>query len=997
MPAKKWERVDYSSMPLDEIVKRKLRKDAPFTALEPRDKQFILKFLNLNSVNIRVFGQKWYDVLGKKFHALEYVLTDSLSLGDQTQERVFDSFGEYFAYVQGDIYENACYFGYSFSQEEIKKYSLDVTKMNFESFLDKDINGFIKPIVPETSLAEVKRMFDWIRSQEPIKSLNQLEETLAAFIKIYGNRRSLFLSVFCRNKNKETQQIALSFFCKHGFSCGISFGDILFRFGWDAALQAIGNYSPEGSKSIQKDKGLFERALVDYNENRLAQKENISFRSKTRIYCVRRTFELPYRDVLRTLDCFDSFDEFANFLDGNLSNADLRAAPLSKEKVLQYKTNEKTVFPRPKGEDCLKVEKRFENGRFIVDAKWIDGYGVILSKHRFFSQYFFDFVHYLNGDLSNADLTLCDGIENLKTLPGLKLDGVKIKSAAAEQLGMSIKRLPKDAYSTKSFDMTLKNEIGSTNQLMEKRLEEGGERETVCYVSDIHLRHRFMAYGCRTEDDVTGVLRIITKTLGEQGSLINLIGGDVTGDFALFKDFASRLALAGPYKTFFFVLGNHELWPFQGVSFKKIVNFYRNALKESEYCKERLFLVQNNLFYKTGSAWNEIKEKELASLETRDLREKVKAASAIIFGGTGLSGKNEKFNANNGIYQNVLSRAEEIKESARFLKLYLKIAEALRGRHPIILTHMPMEDWGGDIGPEPGFVYVSGHNHRNHFFDDGKTRIFSDNQIGYRGKCVSMKGIPFDFGFDWFADYQDGIHEITREDYQQYYRGIGESLIFSRPFAKLYMLKREGAYMFFLQNRCGKLMILNGGSIKSAGDHDLEYFYANMVNYVRSVKLFLSKYNEYQKQISDEVKKIGGTGNIHGAIVDIDFFNHLYVNWFDGAIVPYSADSMVEKYVYKNLPSLLKYERSDLYANYTKLISRSKQRFAIAPKGKSLKLSAKTKYVESTEIYRVSRLLKGLQFTTNYSLIRVWPDIQASGGSQENGKLILNSIINPDS
>lgn len=41
--------------------------------------------------------------------------------------------------------------------------------------------------------------------------------------------------------------------------------------------------------------------------------------------------------------------------------------------------------------------------------------------------------------------------------------------------------------------------------------------------------------------------------------------------------------------------------------------------------------------------------------------------------------------------------------------------------------------------------------------------------------------------------------------------------------------------------------------------------------------MFLTKYDNYQKEIAKEIIKISGSGNIHGCIIDIDYYNHLYI------------------------------------------------------------------------------------------------------------------------
>ena len=59
--------------------------------------------------------------------------------------------------------------------------------------------------------------------------------------------------------------------------------------------------------------------------------------------------------------------------------------------------------------------------------------------------------------------------------------------------------------------------------------------------------------------------------------------------------------------------------------------------------------------------------------------------------------------------------------------------------------------------------------------------------------------------------------------------------------------------------------------------------------------------------------------------------------------------------------------------------------------------SEETDYVESTEMYKISRIIKGLQHTTKYNVVRVWGDTMAETSSIENGRFIVNTIIHLES
>ena len=51
-----------------------------------------------------------------------------------------------------------------------------------------------------------------------------------------------------------------------------------------------------------------------------------------------------------------------------------------------------------------------------------------------------------------------------------------------------------------------------------------------------------------------------------------------------------------------------------------------------------------------------------------------------------------------------------------------------------------------------------------------------------------------------------------------------------------------------------------------------------MVAYSTMVKEAFSGYQRAIRLVGDEVKRVGGWGSVHGCIVDIDFFNHVYLD-----------------------------------------------------------------------------------------------------------------------
>ena len=202
--------------------------------------------------------------------------------------------------------------------------------------------------------------------------------------------------------------------------------------------------------------------------------------------------------------------------------------------------------------------------------------------------------------------------------------------------------------------------------------------------------------------------------------------------------------------------------------------------------------------------------------------------------------------------------------------------------------------------------------------------------------------------------------------------------------------------MFFTKmDEHSELRLLNGGVLNKIGKHDLNYFYENLDNYSNSVKLFFESYDNFQKAVSQEVKKIGGLGTIHGCIIDIDFFNHLYINPFDTKITPYYANSITEKYAYENLISLLKGKNKELYFNYIRLLESNNEKALVILNNNLIENDTKT-LVKETDIYKISKIIKKFQYTTKNNVVRVWNDTIAGESSADKGKLIVSGIVNPE-
>ena len=266
------------------------------------------------------------------------------------------------------------------------------------------------------------------------------------------------------------------------------------------------------------------------------------------------------------------------------------------------------------------------------------------------------------------------------------------------------------------------------------------------------------------------------------------------------------------------------------------------------------------------------------------------------------------------------------------------------------------------------WVYVSGHTHRNYFYDDGEYRIYADNQLGYNYKTASTKYFSIEYDYDIFSNYEDGIYKISKNEYTDFYRGKNIIMNYNRD-GEIFMLKKKGYYCFIRPSTRG-LSILNGGALKSLDSTDINYYYDNMDRQISINKEPLDKYTRYQKDIAKYIKQIGGMGTIHGSIIDIDFYNHIYVNPFDGTLSGYCAFNMIDKYIYANIPSLLKDNCLLLYENYQKKLGKSDFDSLIV-NGQDNEIVLKPTYYPSTDIYMASREIKKIQRLNN-GVLTVW-------------------------
>lgn len=908
----------------------------------------------------------------------------------QTSLREFEDFDSYYDYLNGEIYDNACYYQCDFSGIKKKVDKSRISKRN--SFVEDSIDDYVITISDNEKLQyfegekRKKQVKKWVDKFIACDSLAKLQKIVESYRKsILSTEFKIDVTfffwqyIFYDLNDKNRFEIIMQYMSTGCYPEYILIRPLCHIYEASDVL-ANYNYSSGAKQTCYKHKRKLRRYIESMDCLRGDKNETkVFFDEKTHYYCERDSF-----DVYRF---FETFDDLIQYRNNDLSNADLTNDIKLSYDFSKCKTNENTKLPIDNSDDLeYVVKKKYLDGKFNILQAWYNKNNVLVKQYIHKFDYFFDFVAFLKGDLSGADLLLCDGLKNLIDVSSIDFSDVQITSSICDKFGIKYKKYGIDSEKIESFAITEKYEKSTELVLQtsrELRVSDNSSalsgvgyddtKERVYYVSDLHLMHKLQHYAPKSNADVVYVIQTIVNNIVSEtrNRSILLIGGDIASDYTIFELFIrllhDELDRNRRNPRVIIVLGNHELWEFPTLAFDKIVEKYEKLLTECG-----MYLLQNDILYKDSEqAIHRITESELAYLSEKEIRERLRYARIIFFGGLAFSGYNEEFNANNGIYRKTISRNEEIEQSKHFEELYNKVIAMLSDKKLVIITHTPMECWREKADYHKDYVYVSGHTHRNQFYDDGEVRIYADNQIGYANNNPHLKWFDMDNEYDYFSDYEDGIYRISADDYRQFYRGKNIDITFNREVNILYMLKKNGYYCFIHQSKGGSLTILNRGALKRLEMKDIQYYYDKMESVIVMIKCPLDKYTAIQEKLSAEIRKIGGNGNIHGCIIDIDWYNHVYVNPVDLKITGYSASDIVNKKIYPNVPALLENECPEMYSKYTEMLKGSSKNLPILAKGTEAEVSILPQTYLCTDIYNQSRQMNKMQ-KLNSNILTIW-------------------------
>ncbi len=550
-------------------------------------------------------------------------------------------------------------------------------------------------------------------------------------------------------------------------------------------------------------------------------------------------------------------------------------------------------------------------------------------------------------------------------------------------------------------------------------IDENGSPLKVYYISDLHIEHQLSELLRKETVTYPEVYEAVDNKINEMLRGIEfdtttgylLIGGDVGHTKELVSLFYDRLRRYWK-RSIISILGNHELWDDhpEGIDggycsrpVEEIIDNYRKRINYSRWNYTEwgygTFLLQNALFINDKNEQKRvIEEPQLESIAEEELRKLCFHSSFIVLGGIGFSGLNKDFNASKKIYRSAVTQLEkDVELSKKFECIYEKLLRCARDKQVIVLTHTPVSDWlSSEVNPN--WVYINGHTHRNSIVrnSDGTT-ILSDNQIGYTPKKWKLNLFTVSGEYDPFINWENGSYEITSAQYLEFNHARGISINGCNYPGTIHMLKHEKLYMFILQSKSG-LCLLVGGQRKRLERKDIQYYFDHMVVFAKKIMEATQSYQNALKEISKKVQKFGGLGTIHGCIVDIDWFNHIYLNPHDGKITPYYSARFGEQKPYNDLLLLLKEHSPNLCAKYMETYGDSSLLGGnIENKSKTGMLTTDSNIIRGTEIYKPSRIIRSIQYLFEKNVIRIWDDkILSLDQSADDSTLQIMSSISVD-
>lgn len=198
----------------------------------------------------------------------------------------------------------------------------------------------------------------------------------------------------------------------------------------------------------------------------------------------------------------------------------------------------------------------------------------------------------------------------------------------------------------------------------------------------------------------------------------------------------------------------------------------------------------------------------------------------------------------------------------------------------------------------------------------------------------------------------------------------------------------------FIAKQDDKLYLLEGGKRRGLDSISLQYYYDNMNRMADILRRALMPYREELAKLSKEIMSVGGSGRVHGCIIDIGCYTHMWFDPTNGKLEAYLAFDSSD------------YEPYDLHTLLKMFEPRINIQFEEAIKNKALPLLSNYELINEDEHYYLSelvvndvfsryrekrdrsRIMRSIQYLLDDNIVRYWNDELLSKDTGSNIKLL---------
>ena len=345
---------------------------------------------------LRKSGHRGFDVIRQEFFVEEewFYLGDPDELYSSKHKEIFPDFEEYYQFLDGDIYDDACYYQYDFPDEIIHKFHLDTNRLYARNSLISDtINGSLPGLSPEDRKVyqhiekTVKKQYqNWLDKFNACSTYEELKKVCgkyerSAFFEKMPLRFFLFQYAYHDPSDKRRMDILMEYLSKD-YCGGEAVQGLCLIYDPEEVVQKF-NYNQQSKVTNSRRKKEVRDFANDWVNHNVVTETRGYFDSQTHLYC-NETSVYQYtncrgRKVLYRLESccvkvchvFTAFEDFASSRNRDLRNCDLSGAIDLEIDTSMYQTDSTTKLPVTADTDILySISKSYWKDKFIVIQQW---------------------------------------------------------------------------------------------------------------------------------------------------------------------------------------------------------------------------------------------------------------------------------------------------------------------------------------------------------------------------------------------------------------------------------------------------------------------------------------------------------------------------------------------------------------------------------------------------------------------------------------------------